>query len=553
MYNKEIDVAQIMREIKAKVVPEKNILFEVDHDDLNEENREIISIINELDRIHSFIENTCDNSSEYLEVGMRIPEYSKFPFVMRKIFILITRTMRKLTRFLAKDQTIVNKNVDATIKALVESQEQLGKSFKITNNLLIENTSIKQKMDEQISLIEKLNNENRNFGKNIAAGARVIIDTKWKLIDKLYEENVHCKYLKCRICGHHDLVENFEVLETKCRFNGGKLIRYKCPECGVVFGPMKFMGMNANEISDDYTVHYVGYSEGDSTEKEVRAFELLNPKKEGVYLNYGCGHWSNSMEILHEKGYTVYGFDPYAINTDNEHLITDKKELQKIKFDGIFSNDLLEHILDPVSEMIFMKSILKNEHSLIAHSTSCYSYKYEYTRFHAHFYLGDSLKILSEKSGLVIQSFVDELEAKDFACAIFCPENMSKNDESVIIKNENIDIRLEALDKLEVFQDESCIPIKITNHSKYNLNSMGDYPIMLSYHILDNDGKILVFDNMRTSIIPPLSKGESKGFNLNIDRQYVDMYHGKKLRVTLVQENNVWLDELGVFVEVSVE
>ena len=157
MYNKEIDVAAIMRDIKSRVIPENSTFIEID-DCESKENREIISIINEVDRIHSFINNTRENSADYLDFGMRIPEYSRFPYIIRKILVLITRIMRKLTRFLAKDQTIVNKNTDATIKALVESQEQLLKSIKNTMELNNRNNHLEKEINSLRNLLKT--NEN---------------------------------------------------------------------------------------------------------------------------------------------------------------------------------------------------------------------------------------------------------------------------------------------------------------------------------------------------------------------------------------------------------
>ena len=52
---------------------------------------------------------------------------------------------------------------------------------------------------------------------------------------------------------------------------------------------------------EDYWVHYLGYSEGNSFEKEERAFFMLKPQKDKVYLNYGCGKWQNSPKDKNTK------------------------------------------------------------------------------------------------------------------------------------------------------------------------------------------------------------------------------------------------------------
>ena len=227
--------------------------------------------------------------------------------------------------------------------------------------------------------------------------------------------------LRCKICGSEHLRKDYEIKETECIFNGGKLVRYVCPECGVIFGPTKFVSQGQQGIDEDYWVHYLGYSEGDSTYKEERAFFMLNPDKDKVYLNYGCGKWTKSLQKLREMGYQVYGYEPYAPEIDNPYLITDKKDLMGIKFDGIYSNDVLEHFIDPVDDMRFMKNLLRNKDSKMSHCTSCYVYKYEYTRFHTHFFTGNSVNILANRAGLKIIKECNDIEKNDFYCYVYKP------------------------------------------------------------------------------------------------------------------------------------
>ena len=137
-----------------------------------------------------------------------------------------------------------------------------------------------------------------------------------------------------------------EIKESECIFNGGKLIRYKCPTCGVIFGPEKMFALTEEQFSEDYALHYSVYKEGDSTQQELELFYKLDPTKSGIYLNWGVGAWSTTIDTLRREGYQVYGYDPYA-PVDSEYVIKDKQVLQQMKFDGIFSHDLLEHLRDP--------------------------------------------------------------------------------------------------------------------------------------------------------------------------------------------------------------
>ncbi len=270
---------------------------------------------------------------------------------------------------------------------------------------------------------EKLSGQIRADQDNMAALAREVMLAKWKIIDHLRQETEKADdLLTCKICGSQHRRSEYETRQSECIFNGGILTRYVCPDCGVVFGPSKFTDQEQKEIDEDYRVHYLGYSEGDSSYKEEKAFRLLDPEKGKLYLNYGCGKWSKTLQKLRAEGYLVYGYEPYAAENDNPYLITKKEELAKYRFDGIFSNDVLEHFIDPAEDLRFMKSLLMDEHSRMAHSTACYTYKYDYTRFHTHFFLGKSAEILAEKAGLEIVGRTEDLKDHDFICYIYAPK-----------------------------------------------------------------------------------------------------------------------------------
>jgi len=253
----------------------------------------------------------------------------------------------------------------------------------------------------------------------VSAAARDLIRTKWQVRDLLAEqEDESEQQLRCGICGYTAPLSTFETKETDCIFAGGHLKRFICPECGCIFGPTKFSNQTKQELDDDYVVHYAGFHEGDSTHKEKFAFEQLNPVKDGVYLNYGCGKWSHTIADLRAQGFQVYGYEPYAADIDNPYIYTDMNELLKMRFDGIFSNDLLEHLTDPIGELQFMKLLLRTSDSKMAHCTGCFNYKYEYTRFHMFFFTGNSTHILAEKAGLAILGHEDEPQTGD-PCYVF--------------------------------------------------------------------------------------------------------------------------------------
>lgn len=316
---------------------------------------------------------------------------------------------------------------------------QLAEQRKRFSVKFIEQQDIHQKqMADYTEQLEYLEKHLKKMKCDLGAVARQSMLVKWKEIDNhLGEVEKADDILECNICGFSQKRVSYEIKETECVFNGGHLTRYVCPQCGVIFGPTKFLAQGQKGIDEDYWVHYLGFSEGDSSYKETRAFYMLHPTKEGIYLNYGCGHWSKSMQQLRSEGYNVYGYEPYSPDIDNPYMITSKEQLQRMRFDGIYSNDLLEHLIDPIEDLKFMSTLLFNAESKMAHCTACYIYKYEFTRFHTHFFTGDSVRVLAENSGLQIVDYCDDMEENDFICYVYTikKEHISFLD-SMKIKND---------------------------------------------------------------------------------------------------------------------
>lgn len=236
------------------------------------------------------------------------------------------------------------------------------------------------------------------------------MSTKWDLIDYLDKYQTPILHMVCPLCEYADSVEKFNKLISACIFGGGTLVRHECPECDVIFGPNKMLSLSEGELSRDYEWHYRMYTEGDSTSQEIRAFHSLNPTKEGGYLNWGAGSWSKTIEILRKEGWNVFGFEPHSsASLGGQHIISDKQQLCTMQFDGIFSNNVLEHLRYPIREFSEMRELLKADGKM-SHSTSCFEYLYEYTRFHLFFFLGKSRSELAKKAKFNVIDFVKDGE-----------------------------------------------------------------------------------------------------------------------------------------------
>ena len=232
------------------------------------------------------------------------------------------------------------------------------------------------------------------------------ISTKWSTIDSLERHFPPVEFFTCPLCGFRSKARDFPTYQTHCIFGGGELLRHQCPECDLIFGAQKMLSVSEAELSQDYEWHYKVFSEGDSTQQEIRAFHALTPSSDGVYLNWGAGAWSRSIEALRLEGWNVYGYEPHgSASSGGPYILSTPAQLQEMRFDGIFSNNVLEHLRHPVRELASMRDLLKPGGKM-SHATPCFDYLYEFTRFHLFFFVGRSRTVLAKKAKLQIKEFL---------------------------------------------------------------------------------------------------------------------------------------------------
>jgi hypothetical protein len=244
----------------------------------------------------------------------------------------------------------------------------------------------------------------------------------WSAIDTLARRLDQPQELRtCPICELQTPISDFKLFKSHCIFGGGDLIRYQCSGCGLIFGPDKMFELSPAALGQDYEWHYRAYTEGDSTESERRAFFALQPQPGGIYLNYGAGAWSRSVQLLRQEGWQVYAYEPHgsASPTGPNSGLLDFSQMQTMRFDGIFSNNVLEHFRYPIAELQKMATYL-SPRGRMAHATPCYEYLYEYTRFHLFFFTGVSRDRLLQKAGLEL---IDEIVDGDFMCRTMQPHS----------------------------------------------------------------------------------------------------------------------------------
>ncbi|MDA0630972.1 MAG: hypothetical protein O2981_06325, partial [Proteobacteria bacterium] len=234
---------------------------------------------------------------------------------------------------------------------------------------------------------------------------RYQIGTRWEMIHRLHALEPVPDRLRCALCDFAAERAAFVEWVTECIFEGGNIVRHQCPACEVIFGSDVMLNLSPEALSREYEWHYQVFSEGDSTEQEIRAFRALNPERGRAYVNWGSGAWSSSIEQLRAEGWEVFGYEPHgSAHGGGNHVLTTRGELERLKPAGIFSNNVLEHLRHPVSSLREMVSLLPSG-SLMSHATPCFEYRFEFTRFHLFFFLGRSRSLLARRAGLQIESY----------------------------------------------------------------------------------------------------------------------------------------------------
>ena len=237
--------------------------------------------------------------------------------------------------------------------------------------------------------------------------ANFAVRAYWQITDRLDLMTLPGRRLNCPICDHTETRERLDHRLSDCIFGGGKLERYVCPSCGCIYGPAKYLELSPEMLASDYELLYAGYSEGDSTLSEIRAFRSLSPVIGRSYLNWGCGRANRSIPLLRAEGFDVWGYEPTG--RPGQQFVAAQKTEISAQFAGVFSNNVIEHMVRPVEEFRYLHSILAPG-GLMAHASPCYRYAVEFSRFHVIFLTGDAPNVLAERSGFRIASRDEEGE-----------------------------------------------------------------------------------------------------------------------------------------------
>lgn len=244
-----------------------------------------------------------------------------------------------------------------------------------------------------------------------------IVRSKWYCIDAIDELRLPDSLISCPICGNAAKRENFRMRFSTCHFGGGRLERYECLACGVIFGPLKMLRLSEQELIEEYQCLYSLYAQDAAIDDELAVFQLLKPKRNGTYLHYGLGASTEALTKLRGEGWQIYCLNPYA-SVSSPYVYTRFDQIKGMKFDGIMSHHVIEHLNDPVDTFNMLKGMLEDGGRMV-HSTPCFSYRQEFSRFHLFFYTGNSVNAICQYTGLRVVERIDRTEysALVFICS----------------------------------------------------------------------------------------------------------------------------------------
>lgn len=213
----------------------------------------------------------------------------------------------------------------------------------------------------------------------------------------------------CKICKNEFALKFCRRFNSQCKFTNKLLERYQCPNCGVILGTLEMINNPTDKmlIGHDNIYNNIYNNNPDFLEdfnnakiSELKTFLSLEPDRNKIYLDYGFGRSSLLIDKLNDAGFNVYGYDAFT-DTIGSKTTNDKSFFKNIKFDGIFSHNVLEHFQNPIDEFLFMNGLLKSNGKM-AHATPCYKYLYEFTIFHLYFFVENSIDYLCKNSGFKI-------------------------------------------------------------------------------------------------------------------------------------------------------
>lgn len=206
--------------------------------------------------------------------------------------------------------------------------------------------------------------------------------------------------LECRICKHTNIITNYKKYYSNDMFHAGQLVRYQCPNCDVIFGDLRFLGLPASEIDDDYSDLYSYHKEGNSGPifyECMKQIPYFLDKTKSI-LDFAAGVWSSLIPSFRDDGYNIIGYDKYVENCN--YIVP---SIEGCKFDIVYTSNYIEHVIDPVKNFKELMTHVEDDGVLIMIGP-CFDYHMPNTHYHTFFFVNDkSLNYICNDVGIYIK------------------------------------------------------------------------------------------------------------------------------------------------------
>lgn len=159
--------------------------------------------------------------------------------------------------------------------------------------------------------------------------------------------------------------------------------KYRFVYCQECFGFSLYPNLSESQLLSMYSADYVDQDQEDQTPSDESSSTRFTDLKKHLerfgeshgkaFLDYGCGAYPPTFQFAKENGYIPFGMELSADVREMAKFNTgvklfSKEEIQNGNqlFDVIFLGDVIEHLVDPVSELKFLQTKLTSGGVLLA-------------------------------------------------------------------------------------------------------------------------------------------------------------------------------------------
>jgi len=136
MFNKNIDVAEIMKDIQQKAIKKSNEEpYPIASDTSDPLLNRLQLISAQLAQVNESIVNTYNYTKEHEDTALRLHVDHIKPVLLRKAITFVRRLIRKSAKFIWIEQNDVNRNLNANINALHNTQLVMANSLHVMRDL----------------------------------------------------------------------------------------------------------------------------------------------------------------------------------------------------------------------------------------------------------------------------------------------------------------------------------------------------------------------------------------------------------------------------------